>query len=66
MKLISCECCGVVMGTDRIPEPDVYDHDSGEVITEQAAYDNDFKEYKATITCTSCKVEIFHHNGNIA
>ena len=64
MRLISCGTCGVVLDTDRILEPSIYDHDSGEVIKGNAAWDGD--TYLPVITCPCCKYKIFYEDGEEA
>ena len=66
MNLISCEVCGVVLNTNHIIRESVYDHDSGEVIRENASYHEDADEYMPIFKCPACKTKIFHHSGEIA
>lgn len=62
MKLISCSYCGVVIDTDRIIEPSVYDHDTGDILDE-GSFDSDSGEYKPSMECPACDRTIFYHNG---
>jgi hypothetical protein len=64
MNLISCECCGAVIDTDRIPKPDVYDYDSGEPIAGSGAYLG--TDLYPVIECFVCKQSIFYQDGDVA
>lgn len=41
MNLTSCERCGVVLDKDSLIFPDIYDHDSQEMIMENVEWDGD-------------------------
>jgi len=64
MNIISCERCGVVLDKDRIFEPDMYDHDSGEAIKDNIIYINATKSYAPAIECPVCECKISYENGN--
>lgn len=51
MKLISCNCCGVVLDQDKIDFPDLYDED-GNIDSVNAFWDGD--NYIQTIPCPVC------------
>ena len=61
MNLISCEWCGVVLDFDRIPEPQIFDHNTGEAILENSAWDGE--EFIAKIECPVCENYICYLNG---
>ncbi len=63
MNLISCDRCGVVLDTDKITPPDIYDHDTQELIPGTYRYDIESMDDKPIIDCPACNTEIFHHNG---
>jgi len=52
--MISCNSCGIVLDKDRLTFPDVYDHDSGDVIDEQAMWNGDSQEFVSYIDCPVC------------
>ena len=60
MKLISCGCCAVLLDTDRIIEPEIYEEDG--ITTSNVAWDGD--KYVATITCPICESIINYENGD--
>ena len=60
MKLISCGCCAVVLDTDRIIEPDIYDEDG--TTMPNVIWDGD--KYTATIICPICESSINYENGD--
>lgn len=64
MKIISCQCCGILLDTDRISKPQMRDGENFEIITSNAAWDWKTDDYRPTIDCPLCKVRIFYHNGN--
>lgn len=52
MKIISCDRCGVVLDQDKLTFPDVYNHDTQEVILDNCLWlDN---EYVSVTTCPCC------------
>lgn len=65
MRLISCEYCGTVIDTDRIIEEDIYDHDTYEVIEDNARYNQDSDRWEAIIKCSACESIIFYRNGDL-
>ena len=63
MNIISCSRCGIVIDLERIIEPDVYDHDTQELIPNTSKWDSETEGERPTISCPACKAEIFYHNG---
>lgn len=61
MKLISCRSCGVVLDTDRIDEPDVYEEDGG-VITGNSIWSGG--DFLPVINCPNCDHKILYTNGD--
>jgi len=55
MELISCRC-GVVLDEEKLNFPDIYDHDTGELIEENAHLirRQDRQEYVAITNCPVC------------
>lgn len=62
MRLISCSKCGVILDTDRMPEPEVYTKE-GEIDHSKAQWNGE--EFKPVIECPVCKTLIFMANGDI-
>jgi len=58
MNLISCQYCGVVIDTDRIEEPEIYDEDTDEyyVIEGNSVWVNN--ELVSAIDCPCCDEKI--------
>jgi len=56
MNLVSCDECGVVIDRDKIIFPEVYDHDSQELIYEDAEWNGE--DYVAVVPCPVCKGNI--------
>ena len=56
MNLISCDQCGIVLDKSKIIFPSIYDHDTQEVIPENAEWDGD--SYIAVIDCPVCGAKI--------
>ena len=63
MRLISCENCGILLDTERIEKPDIYDGEDGE-ISQEAVYVY-FKGFIPTIICPACERRIRYDNGDI-
>jgi hypothetical protein len=53
MDLISCDRCGVVLDKDKITFPSIYNHDTQEVIYENAEWDG--YKYVSKINCPVCE-----------
>jgi hypothetical protein len=58
MKLIFCSQCGVVLNQDAIYFPDIYGHDSQQVIEKNAVWDNNLDRYVSKIDCPVCGATI--------
>lgn len=57
MKIISCNCCGVVLDTDKISFPDLAVLEEEEEGTlKNCVWDGD--KFIATIKCPVCKGEV--------
>ena len=54
MKIISCDRCGVLLNQDNINFPDTTDHDTGELIEKNVAWDDDLNEYVPVVDCPVC------------
>ena len=52
MDLISCNQCGIVLDKDKTIFPDVYDHDTQDIIIENAEWDG--KDYVSKVDCPVC------------
>lgn len=52
MDLISCKQCSVVLDRDQLIFPDIYDHDTNEVIEENAKWDGN--DFIAFVLCPVC------------
>jgi len=61
MRLISCFYCGVVLDTDRIDGPLIYAHDTGELIEDNATFEN--SKYVPAIICPVCHCKISYITG---
>lgn len=61
MKLISCSFCGVIIDTDRIIEPNIYNDDLS--INEKANYIWQDDDFKPCIRCPACKGKITYEAG---
>ena len=64
MDLISCEKCGAVIDTDRIGEPELFDHHKQELIYENVETRYSYPE--AIIPCPVCECKIFYQDGEMA
>lgn len=53
MNLTSCKMCGVVLDKDHLAFPEIYDHDTQELIVDVAEWDGD--DYVAVIDCPVCE-----------
>jgi len=56
MNLISCKRCGVVIDKDQLIFPSIYDHDSQELIRENAEWDGE--DYVPFLPCPVCEEKI--------
>ena len=52
MNLISCKNCGVVLDRDVLLFPEIYDHDTQELVPNTAVWDGD--DYVAILPCPIC------------
>lgn len=65
MNLMSCRRCGTVLDKDRIIEPDIYDHDTQELIPDGPyKWNDEFEEHSPVIDCPACDTEIFYDTGD--
>lgn len=62
MNLISCEECGVLIDTRRIPKPQIYSEDDLSVMTSEAIWDGD--DWVPAIKCPCCKAMIAYSTGD--
>lgn len=58
MKLISCERCGVVIDTDRLVIPPIYDYDMGQALLSSEYFEYFDGKFYPTITCPVCSDKI--------
>jgi len=59
MNLVSCNGCGVVLDTDKMPLPlDIYDED-GNIDDSKAAYNHKIEEYARYSPCPCCERKVF-------
>ena len=56
MDLISCPSCAVVLDKNKIYFPDVYDHDTQEIIDGNSEWDGDC--FIAVVDCPVCGAKI--------
>ena len=54
MDLTSCSQCGVVIDKDVLIFPATHDHDSGNVIAENAEWDEGEQRWLAKVDCPVC------------
>lgn len=57
MTLQSCDGCGVVLDTDKLPFPDDIYHDDGSVNTDVAVFDG-YSTWRAMVECPVCGTAI--------
>lgn len=60
MNLTSCDRCGVVIDLNKVIFPDVYDHDTQEVIDGNSEWDG--RDYVSVISCPVCGANV-RENG---
>lgn len=68
MNLISCERCGTVIDTNRIPKKDHYDYDRDTFEGEEEFENNFYYDdgtFSQKIECPSCKERISIKDGDI-
>lgn len=54
MNLISCSLCCVVLDKDKIIFPSIYDHDTQELIDENAGWSDKDECFKPKVECPVC------------
>jgi hypothetical protein len=59
MNLTSCDRCGVVLDKDKLFFPEIYDHDSGELIETNAIWKR--RDFVSKIDCPVCDAPIPEH-----
>jgi len=64
INFVSCDHCGVVLDADKLCFPDIYDHDTGEIIEELAKWDSEHDRYRPILQCPVCDVDIFRRNSS--
>ena len=52
MNLLSCNSCGVVLDKDKLIFPDTHNHDSQELIKENAEWNGE--KHVSIISCPAC------------
>ena len=63
MKLISCESCGVLLDTDRIEEPDIYEEDGDGFSSSDKTSLYRYGRTLSAIFCPVCKTLITYEGG---
>ena len=58
MKIIFCNGCGVVLNQDALNFPDIYYHDTQELIPGNSVWDDELGRYMPVVNCPVCEAVI--------
>ena len=54
MNLVSCERCGVVLDQNKLNFPDIYNHDTQELIAANCVWYDALDKYIPVVNCPVC------------